>query len=223
MLRDDLGGEGLRAKTQGPRLPEAAVSTPNWWDQLYRSSEVSQLPWYTPRLDPDIARVVETHVVRAARILDLGTGPATQAIALAKRGYEVVGVDIAPAAITKAKHAAAREGVRIDFRVDNILESRLTSGFVEAIVDRGMFHVLPPEGRPRYVDTVHRILRPHGLLILKAFSDKEPRQEGPYHFSPTELRTVFQDSFEVLSIEDALFHGPIIEPPKALIAAFRRR
>ncbi len=199
------------------------MSAPNWWDQLYRSSEVTQLPWYTSALDPDIARAIDNHVAKGARILDLGTGPATQAIALAKRGYEVVGTDIAAAAVAKAKHAATRDGVRIDFRVDDILESTLPTGFVDAIVDRGMFHVLPPEDRSRYVEAVHRILRPGGLLILKAFSDKESRQGGPYHFSPAELRSVFQPAFDVLSIEDALFHGPNPRPPKALIAAFRRR
>lgn len=199
------------------------MSASNWWDQLYRSSEVSQLPWYTPALDSDIARAIDARVARGARILDLGTGPATQAIALAKRGYEVVGTDIAAAAVVKAKHAATREGVRIDFRVDNILESTLPTGFVDAIVDRGMFHVLPPEERSRYVETVHRILRPNGLLILKAFSDKETRQGGPYHFSPADLGSIFRTAFDVLSIEDALFHGPNTHPPKALIAAFRRR
>ena len=223
MLRNDLRGEGLRAKGQVPGPRGKAVSAPNWWEQLYRTSEVSQLPWYTPDLDRDLARALETYLQPPARILDLGTGPATQAIALAKRGYEVTGTDIAASAIGKAKHAADREGVQIDFRVDNILESRLPDEFVDAIVDRGMFHVVPPETRPRYVDAVRRVLRRHGLLILKAFSDKEPRQQGPYHFSPEELREVFEPAFDVLSIEDALFHGPGPRPPKALIAAFRRR
>lgn len=193
------------------------------WEELYRNSEVSQLPWYTPSLDGDIARALEANLPRGGRILDLGTGPATQAIALAKRGYDVVATDIAGSAIEKARHAAARESVRIDFRADDILDSKLPGDFVEAVVDRGMFHVLPPETRARYVETVHRILRPGGLLVLKVFSDTEPRQGGPYHFSPAQLHGEFEAAFEVLSIEEALFHGPTADPPKALIAVLRRR
>ena len=199
------------------------MSDTTWWEDLYRTSEVSELPWFTPALDTDFERALRVHLPRGGRILDLGTGPATQAIALAKRGYDVVATDIAPSAIRKAQHAAERESVRIDFRVDNILASRLEDALVDAIVDRGVFHVMPPESRPRYVDTVHRILRPGGFLFLKAFSDKEPRQGGPYHFSPAELRDSFERAFAILSIEEALFHGPIPRPPKALIAAFRRR
>lgn len=195
----------------------------DWWEDLYRTSDVTELPWYTPSLDTDFDRALKAHLPTGGRVLDLGTGPATQAIALAKRGYDVVASDIAPSAIAKANEAAKKEAVRIDFRVDDILESRLEDALVDAIVDRGVFHVVPPESRPRYVARVHRILRPHGLLFLKAFSDKERRQGGPYHFSPEELRRSFAKSFEVLSVDDAVFHGPHTHPPKALIAVFRAR
>ncbi len=203
-------------------MDDVVPAPTDWWEDLYRTADVSQLPWFTPSLDVDLGTALLAHLKDGGRVLDLGTGPGTQAIALAKRGYDVVATDVAPSAIAKAKHVAAREGVRIDFRVDNILESRLEDGLVDAIIDRGVFHVLPPGSRPRYVDTVRRILRPRGYLFLKAFSDQEPRQEGPYHFSPAELRSSFEGAFEVLSIEDAKFQGTLREPPKALIAVCRR-
>ncbi len=198
-------------------------SPTSWWEDLYRASDVSALPWYTPTLDVDLGAALATRAKPGIRVLDLGTGPGTQAIALAKRGYDVVATDIAPSAIRKAAHAAEREEVRVEFRVDNILDSRLEDGLVDAIMDRGVFHVMPPESRPRYVATVHRILRSRGILFLKAFSDKEPRQGGPFHFSPAELRANFEGAFDVLSIEDAIFQGTLPEDPKALVAVFRRR
>lgn len=194
-----------------------------WWEDLYRNSEVTELPWYTPNLDTDFEQALRSRLPGGGRVLDLGTGPATQAIALAKRGYDVVATDISPSAIRKARHAAEREDVRVDFRVDNVLESRLEDGLVDAIVDRGMFHTLPPESREPYVATVHRILRPGGFLFLKTFSHKEPRMQGPYHFSPRELRGLFGTAFEVVSIEDATFGGTLRNAPKALIAVFRSR
>lgn len=198
-------------------------SPTSWWEDLYRSSDVASLPWYSPSLDVDLGAALAIRAKPGIRVLDLGTGPGTQAIALAKRGYEVVATDIAPSAVRKAAHVAEREKVRIEFRVDNILDSKLEDGLVDAIVDRGVFHVMPPESRPRYVAAVHRILRPRGLLFIKAFSDKEPRQQGPFHFSPAELRGNFEAAFDVLSIEDATFQGTLPEDPKALVAVFRRR
>src|SRR5207247_8685963 len=111
---------------------------------------------------------------------DLGTGPAPQAMNLAKRGYEVVGTDISPSAIRKARAAAKAADLSIEFRVDDILTSKLPAGFVDVLMDRGVFHVLPPEKRSVYADTVHWILRPYGWLLLKCFSAKQPGTFAPY-------------------------------------------
>jgi len=205
------------------RVRDRVPPPTDWWERLYRSSNIEQLPWYTTTLDPDIEAGFEAHGPVAGKVLDLGTGPGTHAVALAGRGLTVVATDISPTAIAKAKALARKHRVTIDFRVDNVLNSELGGGFVDAIVDRGTFHVLPPEARPVYVLAVRRILRPGGLLFLKTFSDKEPGDEGPYRLSPGELRGYFREGFDVLSIEDTTFQGTIEPAPRALFATFRRR
>ena len=55
--------------------------------------------------------------------LDLGTGPGTQIMWLAKRGYKVIGSDLSDAAINRAKNVYANEK-NVDFIVDNILNSK---------------------------------------------------------------------------------------------------
>lgn len=197
-------------------------SPTDWWERLYRSSNIEQLPWYTTTLDPDVESALGVHPVRG-RILDLGTGPGTHAVALAGKGYQVIATDISPTAIRKAQLLAKKHDADIDFRVDNILKTALGDGLVDAIVDRGTFHVLPPEARPFYVAAVRRVLRPRGLLFLKTFSDKEPSEGGPYKLSPGELRAYFRDGFDVLSIEDTVFQGSLDPSPRALFATFRRR
>ena len=199
------------------------VSQPTtWWEGLYATSDVENLPWYTPDLDKDFERALKEHRLQGTRILDLGTGPATHAMNLAKRGFEVVGTDISPSAIKMAKAAAKVAGLTIEFRVDDILTSKLPGNFVDVIMDRGVFHVLPPEKRSVYVDTVHRILRPRGWLLLKCFSDKEPGTFGPYRIAANELRGSFAEKFEILSIVNSVFEGTLKPNPKALFATFRR-
>lgn len=197
-------------------------STTDWWEKLYKSSEVSQLPWFTMDLDPDIATALRAHGPARGRILDLGTGPGTHALGIARLGYEVVGSDISPTAIAGAKAAARKANAKIEFRVDNILKSNFGDTSFDAVVDRGTFHVLPPEARARYVSTVYRILRPEALLFLKTFSDKEPGDYGPYRLSPGELRAYFRELFHVVSVEDSVFQGTLEPAPQALFAIFRR-
>ena len=193
-----------------------------WWEGLYATSDVENLPWYTPDLDKDFERALTGHRLQGKRILDLGTGPATQAMNLAKRGFDVIGTDISPSAIKKAKAAAKAAGLAIELRVDDILTSKLSASLVDVIMDRGVFHVLPPEKRSVYVDAVHRILRPHGWLLLKCFSDKQPGTFGPYRISSKELRGYFAKKFEILSIADSTFQGTLKPNPKTLFATFRR-
>jgi len=193
-----------------------------WWEGLYATSDVSSLPWYTPNLDADFAAALAKHRLGGARVLDLGTGPATHAFALARKGVEGVASDISPSAIRKAKRAASTAGVQIEFHVDDILRSRLKPGLVDVILDRGVFHVLPPEKRPSYVDTVRRILRPKGWLFLKCFSNKQGGTFGPYRIAARELREYFREKFEIESIVDTVFEGTLKPNPKALVATFRR-
>ncbi|HEY5605442.1 MAG TPA: class I SAM-dependent methyltransferase, partial [Thermoplasmata archaeon] len=176
-----------------------------------------------PGLDADIERALRAHRLREGRILDLGTGPATQAMNLAKRGFDVVATDISPSAIKKAKASAKEAGLSIKFLVDNVLKSRLAPNLVDVIVDRGVFHVLPAAKRPTYVQTVHRVLRPNGWLFLKCFSDKEPGTWGPHRIPERELRGYFRGPFEIRSVVETVFHGNVKPPPKALFATFRRR
>ncbi len=188
------------------------------WDALYRDTAVEQMPWYHAQLDPDVAAALEDLDLRAGSALDLGTGPGTQALALARRGFAVTGTDISPAAVAQAQ--ARAQGAPVDFRVDDILATRLPLGFT-LVLDRGCFHVLDPQRRPAYVAAVHRLLRPEGRLLLKTFSVRETGERGPHRFSPEEIEAIFAPRFAVESIRESVFHGTLERFPIALFGVLR--
>src|ERR671922_1812476 len=97
------------------------------WDNLYSSQNVETMPWYNENLDLDLEEELEKRKISKGRILDLGTGPATQAIQLAKRGLEVTGSDVSEAAIRRARELYVHNNKdnEINFAVDNILNSKL--------------------------------------------------------------------------------------------------
>src|SRR2546423_8139670 len=133
--------------------PPGATGPTGDWEKLYATSDVATLPWYNPDLDPDIERALKAHRLRGGHLLDLGTGPATQAMNLAKRGFDVVATDISGSAIKKAKASAKEAGLLITFLVDNVLHSRLAAKLVDGIVDRGGVPRLPKDKQPGYVST----------------------------------------------------------------------
>jgi 2-polyprenyl-3-methyl-5-hydroxy-6-metoxy-1,4-benzoquinol methylase len=162
------------------------------------------------------------HGITSGHVLDQGTGPGTQAIALVERGFTATASDLSDAAITCAARKAKAGGVNVDFVQDDVLASRLTGPF-DAVFDRGCFHVLAPEQRAGYAETMHRLLAPSGWLFVKTFSHHQPGEQGPHRFAPEDLRRTFDDRFEVVEILDTVYQGQLDPYPKALFATFRRK
>jgi len=193
------------------------------WDNLYANeTSVGSLPWYNKSLDDDLEEYLHTVNLTKGRFLDLGTGPATQAIELSKLGFQVTATDISENAITRAK----RMTKDIEFIVDNILDSKLREDSFDYIFDRGCFHVLKPSTRQRYVNQVSRLLRREGgLLFLKTFSAKEHYVAGcgPYRFSIDEIDSVFSDGFVRQSFRETVYQGTLDILPKALFVVLRKK
>jgi len=190
------------------------------WETLYKIQKVETMPWYNVILDCDLEDELARRKITNGKFLDLGTGPATQAIWLAKRGFNVIGSDLSETAIKRANSVYANEK-NIDFVVDDILNSKLKANEFDYIFDRGCFHVLLPVDRQRYITKIKQILRNNGILFLKCFSDKERRQEGPYKFSQDEIMDLFNKHFEMVNIKETVYQGTLDPYPKALFVVMK--
>ena len=189
-------------------------------ETLYKIQKVETMPWYNEILDSDLEDELARRKITNGKFLDLGTGPATQAIWLAKRGFNVIGSDLSETAIKRANSVYANEK-NIDFVVDDILNSKLKANEFDYIFDRGCFHVLLPVDRQRYITKIKQILRNNGILFLKCFSDKERRQEGPYKFSQDEIMDLFNKHFEMVVIKETVYQGTLDPYPKALFVVMK--
>ncbi|MBW4519215.1 MAG: class I SAM-dependent methyltransferase [Scytolyngbya sp. HA4215-MV1] len=194
---------------------------PNW-EQLYQEKSVETMPWFNPDLDADLEQALIPLQLLSGKVLDLGTGPGTQAIALAKRGFQVTATDLSATAIQLAQEKAQAEGFAITFRQDDILNSHLEHTF-DFVLDRGVFHVFAPELRSDYVTVLSRLVKPSGYLFLKCFSSLEPGEEGPYRFTPEDIHEIFGDRFTVQSIEQTVYQGTLDPYPRALFCILQRQ
>jgi len=201
------------------------------WENLYKSQRVETMPWYNENFDFDLEKelderkiiIINNNSDDSKTFLDLGTGPATQAIWLAKRGFKVIGSDLSEAAINRARKIYANEE-NVNFIVDDILNSKFKDNEFDYIFDRGCFHVLLPADRQKYISKIKQILKKdNGILFLKCFSDKEPRQEGPYKFSAEQIRDLFGESFRIDSIKETVYQGTLDPFPKALFVVMINR
>jgi len=124
-------------------------------------------PWDTGISPPELMEHIAGH--SAGRALDLGCGTGTNALTLARHGWQVTGVDFIPAAIQQARRKAGAAGLPVDFRLDDVTRLDGISGPFDLALDMGCFHSLDRTGRPAYLNNLERLLAPGGTFLLYAF------------------------------------------------------
>lgn len=194
----------------------------SWWERAYEGSP----PWDIDAPQPEIIRIVENDEVKKTHVLDIGCGLGDNAIFLANKGFYVTCLDIAHLAIRKGRAKAAKQKVRVDFRVGDALklDEYFAEGSFDSVIDSGLFHSLDDEERDRFVAQIRRVLVKGGKYFMLCFSDKEPGTEGPRRISRQEIQSTFSQVFRIDYIRDAFFASKFHrEGARAYVASMTKK
>lgn len=191
------------------------------WEQVYADNDPMKLPWSVERLDADIAAWLDAlKLPRGAKALDLGSGPGTAAIHLARQGYDVTATDISATSVAQARKRAG--ALHIAWVAGDVFAVPIAGPF-DLAVDRGLFHVLPDELRAPYAQRVAQWVKPRGFVVLKTFSEKEPPGYGPRRVTRAEVKATFGRDFEEHGWQESTFPGNLDHEPRAHLFVLRRR
>lgn len=100
---------------------------------------------------------------RALRVLDLGCGTGFLALEFAARGHQVIGVDVSPLMLERAREKASAAGVAITFAAGDATNPPVAGPF-DLIVSRHLFWALP--GQPAALRTWQSLLAPTGRIAI---------------------------------------------------------
>ncbi len=111
----------------------------------------------------------------ARRILDAACGSGQHAIAVARRGYTVVGADLSAAMVSRARENATAAGVEAGFLVAGLGELAAMvrphgpENLFDAVLCLGnsLPHVLSAEAVAAALDDFAAVLRPGGILVIQ--------------------------------------------------------
>jgi SAM-dependent methyltransferase len=172
------------------------------WNESYASGE--PLPWDTGTPDPQLIETIESGAIAPGHTLEIGCGTGTNAIYLARHGFDVLGVDISEIAVQKAR--AKAEG-RCRFEVVDFLEAEPPGGPFGFVFDRGCFHIFDDEGdRARFAERVAAQLVEQGLwLSLIGSTEGAPRDEGPPRRSARDVMNAIEPSVEIVQLRSTEF------------------
>jgi SAM-dependent methyltransferase len=150
-------------------------------------------PWDTGISPPELVAVVEgAGRLPPGKALDLGSGTGTNAIYLAKHGWDVTAVDFMPKPVRTARRKAAEARVEARLLVGDVTKlDQLNIGDGYSLVfDLGCFHSIPEAGRDGYARGVTAAAAPGATFLLFAFSPGKMRV-GPSGTSRQELEARF--------------------------------
>jgi SAM-dependent methyltransferase len=181
--------------------PEQTQVVAGRFEAVYREGTP---PWDIGAPQSEFVRLAEAGEI-TGRVIDVGCGTGENALHLASRGLDVIGVDGAPIAIERARTKAKERGLPAVFEVRDVLNLNDVKETFDSAIDSGCFHVFDDAERPAYVRSVHGVLRPSGRLFLLCFSDRQPGNWGPRRVTQHELRDTFAERFSIDSIRDAHF------------------
>jgi len=146
-------------------------------------------------------------------VLDVGCGNGRHAIEMAKRGYRVVGIDVAKRFLDQAREAPQKSGVAVEFRHQRAPELAERDAFDFVLAYWHTIGFMSEEEIQRHVASVCRALKPGGALLsvfqgprllpgqkgtgavpVKSWKEKN----GKFILSETSLRNGYREEYCVV-------------------------
>lgn len=146
------------------------------------------------------------------RALCAADGEGRNSVWLAGRGLEVTAFDFSPVAVDKARALAREAGVRVDFRVSDMLAWDWPAQRYDVLVAI-FIQFLSPQQRARIFAAFRQSLVPGGLLILQGYRPEQIAYGTGGPPQPENLYTeaLLRESFADWSILHLASHDDVVD------------
>ena len=165
------------------------------WEGAYQRRET---PWEKGKPHPELVDFLAKSGSLAGEVFVPGCGSGHDVRALSMPTNQVVGIDLAPLAIAKAK-ARPRIAHEEYLLGDLFALPPEFDGRFDWVFEHTCFCAIDPSQRHAYVSTIVRLLKPAGKLLAIFFINPDHDEEGPpYRVSRAELEEFFGEYFSVV-------------------------
>jgi SAM-dependent methyltransferase len=193
------------------------VDNVEYWDSKFRSGS-AMIEWdknWRPALK--LQEAVEQGVIQPGRVIELGCGSGNDAIYLARQGFEVTAVDLAPTALSLAARKAEQAGVQVNWVLADALALPELGSF-DFIFDRGCYHWVRHVNAAAYVESLRRLSRPGARCLILSFN-----RDGPGGVREHQMRDDFSALFDFERLEEGGIENRLGDVSDSWSLMLRRR
>jgi len=149
------------------------------WDARY--SEHDEQMWSG---QPNGALVTETADLPPGRALDVGCGEGADAIWLARRGWQVTGLDISQVALDRGAAEALRGSVQVDWVCGDLATAQLPPGGYDLVSLQ--YPALPSASAQESIAALLAAVAPGGTLVVVGHTDVDSDLARSHGFEPAD-------------------------------------
>lgn len=137
----------------------------------------------------------------------------------------VLGTDIAPAGIERARAKLSGQALDCRFEVVDFLSDNVAGGPYDLVFDRGCFHIFDDaDDRRRFARRVASLLGRGGRWLSLIGSTEGPaRDYGPPRRSARDVVDAIEPALEILELRSIEFRGDLPAPAAAWLCLSRPR
>ncbi|MCH8554248.1 MAG: TPMT family class I SAM-dependent methyltransferase [Schleiferiaceae bacterium] len=166
----------------------------SYWEGRWQAGETS---WNIGYASPAIVNFAVNTIPKDAKILLPGAGNAYEAEALMKQGYQHLSV-LDFSATAKSNFLTRFP----DFPEEQFFQEDFFGhkGSYDYILEQTFFCALPPKRRAAYVQKMHELLNPKGILSGLLFQFPLTDDGPPFGGSASEYEALFSQQFHITSL-----------------------
>ena len=173
-----------------------AGPTTEFWQQRFEKNETG---WDRGSPSPQLLAWLDTGALQPCRIAVPGSGSGWEVVELAKRGFDVTGIDYTAAAVEKTQALLAAQGLNAEVIQADVLIYQSDKQF-DAVYEQTCLCAIHPEHWIEYSQQLSQWLKPGGNLWVMFMQMLRPgaSEEGvvygpPYHCDINAMRALFSE------------------------------
>ncbi len=160
--------DSLEPEKPRPR-PKRPVKPKRWYEEIFGDDWLRNQPKLTAF---QVRREIEfvekgLGLQPGTMLLDLACGTGLHAIGLAKRGYQVVGLDLSVAMLAIAGEEAQAQDLKINFLHGDMRDLQFGPTFDGVYCVGSSFGFFNEENNVKVLEGVHRALKPGGIFLVE--------------------------------------------------------
>lgn len=182
---------------QPAKVHDMSEEKSRYWDDKYQTG----IPgWDRRGVSPALLHWLDGGMLGPCRLLIPGCGHGHEVVELARRGFSVHAVDIAPTPLSRLRMILAEKGLDARLIQADVLHWQPDAPF-DAIYEQTCLCALAPQEWPLYAAQLYGWLGPGGLLFALFMQTGRPGGP-PYHCPLEDMRGLFPSE-----------HWRWVEPP----------